>query len=202
MIRSRIPESRLLEQFPFFDPFRQVELQQLDGSAPCRRGRNQRTVLRQREMLGPALLSRIEQGGDLPCQGINRSQVAPFVLVAQDTGQRAIGCISRSAMLFRDHMVNLMGMETELFRHPAIFAASSRSLINPTAQRSGDMGAAHGLASRCAARIFALRIKCSRYSRLLHCASSSEFNPVSRLFSSKRSVSSCKAEDGRSANIS
>ena len=85
------PESRFPEQFPLFDPFRPIELKQMDGGAPCRRGGNQRTVLRQGKMLDPAVLSRIEQGGDLPCREVNRSQVAAFMLVAQDAGQRSYG---------------------------------------------------------------------------------------------------------------
>jgi hypothetical protein len=160
---QKIPEPGFSQQLSLLDPFHLVELEQLDGGSPFGSGGSQDAIIHQGEMVAPRMLSGIEQSGYLPRQGIDGCQVAALVLVAKSAGERKIGGIRFPAMLFGNNVVNLVGKETEFFRHPAVFTTSVSPLVNQAAQGDGDASLAQGRLSCRAARILALRTSCSRY---------------------------------------
>ena len=97
---QKIPEPGFPQQLSLLDPLHLVELEQLDGGSPFGSGGSQDAIIHQGEMFDPGMLSRIEQSGYLPRQGIDGCQIAALVLVAKSAGERKIGGIRFPAMLF------------------------------------------------------------------------------------------------------
>ena len=130
---QKIPEPGFPQQLSLLDPLHLVELEQLDGGSPFGSGGSQDAIIHQGEMFDPGMLSRIEQSGYLPRQGIDGCQIAALVLVAKSTGERKIGGIRFPAMLFGNNVIDLVGKETEFFRHPTVFTTTVSPLVNQAA---------------------------------------------------------------------
>lgn len=81
-----------------------------------------------RKVLLPAVKSRVVETVHLCRLRIDPRDVGAFVVIAVKTGESEVAQCGRTAMLFRDHMIDLMSRFCICLRHPAVFTAQIRSL--------------------------------------------------------------------------
>lgn len=108
-------------------------------------GRCQSDDLRanQLEVFLPALCARIEEWCNVASQGINRSDVRAFSVVAESASQGQILTDCRPAMFERDDMVNLMSLRPVILMQETVFTSFARAFNDQSAQFIGEVRAGH-----------------------------------------------------------
>jgi hypothetical protein len=89
----------------------------------------------QPEMLCQALAAGVVKGHDLPGDGVQRAQIAPFVTVAVKTTQTQIGFCRVSPVFFGVNVIDLMRLHRVTFVKQAIFTAPIRAIMDHSTKR-------------------------------------------------------------------
>jgi hypothetical protein len=97
-----------------------------DGGA-SHRGNSEDLRAVHREVIGPAVAARMEQGYDIARDRIDPGKVWTFVQIATVARQGQISRIIRPAVLFRDDVFHLVGKVAKLLIQQAVFAPVPRS---------------------------------------------------------------------------
>src|SRR5262245_7210969 len=117
-------------------------------------------------MIGPAIAAGMKQHHDLARGRVNRTQIAPFVLIAQDTGIGQVIGLGPAAVLFRDDVIDPMGNECHQLGEEAILAADFGPVAHQPPQGRRNMRLAHepfAPLSLRTALVLARRTRCSTY---------------------------------------
>ena len=88
------------------------------------------------KVVGPDILSRMEQSRHLPRVRIDPRDIRTLMIVTWETGQREVLKRGRTAVLFGDDVIDFVDGVRQRLRHLAILAARRRSMPHPFSQES------------------------------------------------------------------
>ena len=129
------------------DPFRRVQLQQLDGSAAFWSNTDQFCPA-QREVLGPHLRAGIEEETEAPRQRIEGAEICPFMAITAPAGEGQIGVIGTAAVFEGNNVIDFVRKEGDIGRKQTVFAALASTFDHLSTKRGWNRALRHGVLVR------------------------------------------------------